>query len=222
VCARRDVGGGNRGRRSRARCGADLPPRARTSSLLPSPQNKRDSLRNDRGNRLISREPPFRPTSARAQMKCKGHVVMRRSSAVPKVRGARGGTRLADDFDASANHARRAKTRERRRTDELPFVFARCARRTVRPLSFDDCDRRTRRCSIGDRCHVLRLSAAVLDHWLAHPRPTSHRIACLASTQATPVLETCRSANGKCRKDHRCGRFPVFMPGAMTSYRRSG
>src|SRR5437899_8846129 len=28
-------------------------------------------------------------------MKCKGHVVMRRSSAVPKVRGARGGTRLA-------------------------------------------------------------------------------------------------------------------------------
>ena len=89
---------------------------------------------------------------------------------MPKARGARGLALPSDDFGASTNDARRDKTGERRRMNELPSVFARCACRAVRPLSFDDGDGRTRRSPIDDRGVVLRLSAAVLDQWLGHPR----------------------------------------------------
>src|SRR3982074_2868644 len=119
---------------------------------------------------------------------------------------------------------RGGKTGWRWRADELPLVFGRCARRAVRPLSFDDSDGRSRRCPIGDRRLVLRFSAPVLDQWLGHPRLLPAVLPAWLAPKVTPVLVACRSANGKCaggrslleitsRHSWRDDLFPALNPG---------
>src|SRR2546425_9961726 len=175
VCARRDAGDGIRAQRARVRRGAGWPRRARTSSLPRSPQSTRDSLRTDRGNRLISREPPFRPTSGPRASEVYGPRHFRREQRSAKPRVTRERDVLAtDDLDASADHSLAAEARERRWTDDFPIVSTRRARAAVGPLSFADGDRRDPR----DRLHAQRfvawLGASIFEECLGHPQPSSH------------------------------------------------